>query len=473
MTSKFAYFILLFIIFSSKGLQSQSNTYNYSDLNSTTISAEYLSKEMLLEVVSDGPTENGSWKQNYWHSFEFEKIININHIELTFDNNTCLDDCKLEFEIILSDTIIDLVIKELYQTISINHSSNFLMLKRKFGSPSGPGHISEIRILSHDRPNDLRSGKPIINLNRKYRLNIKYLISGKSKQQIKEYKKLWKSRMKFYEQSIKQHINPIERYKFEDVAFYGLNDNEYCYMLNPYINKLTNIEVVQLFDNCHCEIRSTFFARKIEPTNFMMQKEFKFIGTNLIYKEDRTEKALVKYLENGNAWAGHAIPHLCLMGKSKYISKIDSLKNDQNIFTQVQVIKGLTYFGEHKKALDITMSIYNKEIKSLRIDSISIFGTYAWEALRIMNEYFPDKILPLILNLFQKYRSLYPVEMKLNKNIDEVIFYDQKYFSRIQSFQGSDVSILEYIKSYLYRFPHLIDNPMLRGFNSYIKESSP
>ncbi|MBK9737079.1 MAG: hypothetical protein IPO92_19850 [Saprospiraceae bacterium] len=226
--------------------------------------------------------------------------------------------------------------------------------------------------------------------------------------------KYGKQERNFITSILKKLLEPHEKKFFEERIFYGNDENWYCYKMNFYTSHLSNNNLIELFDKCDCDIRELFFERKMKPTQKMKSKEFNFLRNLLSYNSDSTEMVLTKYLDGGDAWAGQAIPHICLMGRDKYINKIDSLQNDPNVFTQVQVIKGLIYFNKPEKGLEIAKKIFEKEIRSLAKDSISVYGYNAFEALQLMNEYYPNETLLLLLDLYKKYRTLYPIEMKID-----------------------------------------------------------
>lgn len=455
----------------SISVQGQNN-FNYANLNSTSICAEYLDEAMILETVNNDDTWKGSSTENGWYYFDFNQDININSIELSLDENTCLKKCKLEFQLISKDTIIKIIVNELSFTQTIDLNTDFLILKKIYTYPRGPGHINEIRILSSTNPLNLAEGTPKIKLDRETRLNIKYSIAGLSESEIIEVTKTWKARKKFHKRFIDKKTSLNEKNSFKNRVFYGNDGERYCRILDSYLDRLNDLNLRKLFNKCQCDVRESFFERKMKPTKSMNERNFNFLGKEISYSADSTENVLVKYLEEGDAWAGHAIPHLCLMGKTKYIEKIDSLKNDANVFTQIQVIKGLLYFNETKKALEISIDIYEHEISSIVNDSISECGNYGWRALRTMNDYYPNITLPLLLDLYKKYRNLYPKEMKINDNWIDAYSYGNKYGKRIESFQGCDRSILNYIESYLNRLPPLSDNSTMKEFKEFLHEKA-
>lgn len=460
--------IIQLIVFSIFG-QDQV-LYNYANLNSTNISAEFLDSDMILETVDNNYGWEGSWSENNWYYFEFNQEIQIDQLELYFYNNTCLKDCKLEYQVITNDTVVEVIIDKLSSKHKLDIKSNYIIIKRKDVAPSGPGHINEIGIISKTKPLSQECGNPSIKINKTKRLKIKYSIEGLAQKEINEQYKIWRARKKFYNRYVKKQIEPYVKEFFETRIFYGNDDNWYCYKVNGFTNILSNKNLIDLFDNCDCNIRELFFERKMKPTHKMKSKGFNFLGNEISYNSDSTEQILVKYLEGGNAWAGHAIPHICLMGKEKYINKIDSLQNDSNVFTQVQAIKGLIYFDKPKNALEIAKKIYEKEIQSLVNDTISMYGYYVCVALCIMNEYYPNETLPLMLDLYKKYRTLYPDDKSIYNHCTFAFDYGTISGRKIQSIQGCDQSILFYIEEYLNRFPHLSKNPVIKEFEENINE---
>lgn len=460
-----------FIVFSIFG--QKHKLYNYANLNTTSISAEFLDQQMILETVDENLDWDGSWRENNWYIFEFNQEIEISQLRIGFYENTCLDKCKLEFQLITNDTIIEIAIDSIISNNELEITCDKLIINRKDVYPRGPGHINEIEIISKTKPLKEKNGNPIILLNKNKRLEIKYLlIDGLEQKQIEILNKTWKARKKFYNNHIKYLLEPHEKRFFEQSIFYGNDEKWYCYKVDFYTNHLNNKNLKELFDKCDCDIRELFFERKMNPTEKMNYEEFNFLGDTLSYRMDSTERVLIEYMDGGDAWAGHAVPHICLMGKYKYINKIDSLQFDSNVFTQVQAIKGLIYFNEYKRAQNIANNIFQKELKSIEIDSISIYGYYACGALRIMNEYYPNENLPRLLKLYKGYRNLYPEDMNNYDSWTSAYNYGNVIGKRIESFQGCDRSILGYVEDYLNRFPHLITNPTIMKFKEYIDEKA-
>ncbi|MBK9737080.1 MAG: hypothetical protein IPO92_19855 [Saprospiraceae bacterium] len=126
--------LIVFAIFGQ-----EQSSFNYANLNSTSISAEFLDNEMILNTVDGNFDWRGSWRENNWYFFEFNQEIEINQIKLGFYDNTCLEDCKLEFQLITNDTIIELSIDTLKSIYKLKICSDNLLIKRKDVYPSGPG----------------------------------------------------------------------------------------------------------------------------------------------------------------------------------------------------------------------------------------------------------------------------------------------------------------------------------------------
>jgi len=445
-------------------------TYNYAGLNSTTISSEYLDREMIQETVDENEGWLGSWRENDWYYFDFAQEIDLSSVEFAFYENTCFENCKLEFNLITRDSTIEIEISDTVSTHAVGLKTNYLIVERKEVSPRGPGHINEIRILSTTAPRNSSHGLPRIKLNKKFRLRIKNQLSQLTETEIKQEKKKWKKKKKFYKQKIRNKLSPSEQDFFTDRIFYGNDEKWHCYKIQNYIHQLDNESLTELYDDCGCDVRDDFFARRMMATEAMKQRTFHFLGNELSYLSDTTENVLLRYIEGGEAWAGHAVTHLCLMNKIEHLDKIEALRYDSNVYTQVQALNGLLYFGESKKALQIAKTIYERETISLSQDSISIYGYYAKAALTIMNNYYPNETLPLLLNLYKRYRHLYPKEMKLHEHWTNAYHYGSKYGKRVESFQGCDQSILVYIETYLRQHPHLINYPVLKEFKKSIDE---
>jgi len=400
---------LYLLLFFNINLIGQTDQSNYACLNSTIITAQYLDRTMISKTVDDRTIWKGGGCESDWCKFQFEKKINITSIALSFYHNACLDKCELEYELIFEDTIIELDISQLLVSASINQQSNFLIIKRKNLYPRGPAHINGIKIWSDTKPSSIKKGNPKINLKKAYRLRVKYHdILGLSKKETKQVYKIWKNRKRFYKKNIKKHLRPYERKFFDQTVFYANSEKWYCYKVNFYLNKLTNQQLIELFDDCQCEVREEFFARKMHPTEAMIDRPFKFLGRSIAYSADSTESILVNYLNGGRAWAGHAIPHLCLMQKREYLDKIYSLINDKNTFIQLNAIGGLWYFNEHQKAEVLSDSIYHRELRSLQKNNQSKYGISAFIVLRNTNTYAPDRTLPKLLTLFEEYNRVCP-----------------------------------------------------------------
>ena len=65
----------------------EQSLYNYANLNSTTISAEYLDDDKILETVDNNSGWTGSWRENNWYYFEFNQDLIVPSI---INNNTRL-----------------------------------------------------------------------------------------------------------------------------------------------------------------------------------------------------------------------------------------------------------------------------------------------------------------------------------------------------------------------------------------------
>lgn len=445
----------------------QINLYNYANDPNTEITAEFLNKEMIFETVDENVSWEGYGTENGWYNFNFHKAIYIDSMEIYLDNPDYRKGIMrndIAIAIRLKDTTLVIDLKNFANKFSIKKKSSDLLIIQK----GTFHHISEIRILSTTIPiNSYQLNKrshPKVNLEEKRRTKISESIWGYSKEKSNAERKYWPKRIRFYNKHI---LNKNENYKRD---IYSKNGYSFCYSIINDVTHLSDKQIKFVNDECGCDLHEVFFERKLLATEIMKSRPFRFMDKMYSYKSDTTEQALIKYIEGGNAWAGHAIPHICLMRKEKYLDKIDSLQNDPNIFTQVQVIKGLLYFNRPKKSLEIAKKIFKKELGSIANDSISLYGCYAWVALQIMNEYYPNEILPLILDLYKNYRALYPNEMKISDHWILAFNYGIDSYKRVESIQGCDESILIYIELYLKRYPHLSNNPILKEFQGYIKE---
>jgi len=461
-----------FLVFSLYG--QDSKLINYANFNSTTISAEYLDQQMILETVDGNYSWDGSWQENNWYFFEFNQEIDISQVNFGLYNNTCLDNCNVVFQVITNDTIVELNVDSMVSMNTVSIKADKILINRKDVYPKGPAHINEIEILSYTEPYEKKIGKPKIRLGKKKRLDIKYsFIEGLNEDQINDKFKIWSARKNFYKKNIKGILGPSEQMFFKDRIFYGHDEKWFCYKVRNLSSALSNENLVELFDYCGCEIRELFFERQMAPTNRMLHQKFDFLGNLISYNSDSSKLVLLGYLRGGNAWAGHAIPHICLLGMDEYIGEIDSLQNDSNTFTQIQAIRGLIFFNEYEKGLNIAKKIYRKEVESLTNDSVSIYGQYAVSALILVYEHYPDEILPKMIELYYKYRSLYPKEMDVYADWTSAYLYDNESGKRIESLQGCDQRLLDSILGYLERFPSALKNPNVQKFKDYIDKVSP
>lgn len=465
-------YLHLFIAFSNA---QDKQSFNYATLNSTIISAEYLDENMIKLMVDNDLGWNYSWRENDWYYFKFEQKIIINSIDLTFFQNTCLDNCKLVFELLTKDTTYEINVKHLTDSYEFNFETDYLILKIKNLLPNGARHINEFKIFSNTVPKKLEQGNPTIKIDKETRLSIKYSMQGLSKSEIKDESKLWKKRKKFFKRYLKNKLEHQDVNFFENRIFYGNDEFWFCYKMNFHLDVLSNRDLALFYDKLKCdvrettfELRETFFERKMKPTKTMMKNKFIFRNNEISYNSNEAEHLLAKSLEVSDNYASNAMLHICLMGKDKYMDKIYALKDHENDPTKVMAIQGLLYFGNHKKALEVAQKIHINEILSLKKDSISAHGYYAVNSLIIMSEYYPSKTLPMMLELLKEYIKLYPSEKSLFKDFPTEKNYRDHYNKSVQSFRGADDLILRYIESYLSKNPHLLENEILREFKKYI-----
>lgn len=443
-------------------------SFNYASLNSTIISAEYLDEKMIKGIVDNNLDWNDSWRENDWYYFKFEQLIYIDTVELAFYDAVCFSDWKLAFELITKDTIIDITINRQLSSYKLNCQTDYLILKRKNIYARCNGHINEIKLLSNTVPKSMANGNPNIRIDKETRLSIKYSMQGLSKSEIKDESKLWKKRKKFIKHYLKNKLKQHEIDFFVNRIFYGNDENWFCYKVSFHLDNLSYKSLAVLFDDCKCDVREKFFESKMKPTQEMMKRDFVFRDEKISYYSKNAEGLLAKSLEVGDNYASEAIPHICLMGKDKYIDKIYALKDHEDDFTKVQAINGLLYFDKYKKALEIAQQIQTNEIASLKKDSISAYGYFAVNSLIIMNEYYPSKILSMMLELYKEYSKVYQRKKMSSEGLPDGKYFKEISNNMLEVHTYEDRLILNYIESYISKYPHLMENEILREFKKYI-----
>lgn len=427
---------------------------DYAKLNSTEISAESIDEEFISEIYNGDIELQGSWHQNDWYSFNFHQNIQIDWVEIYYGERTKFNKYKSYYNLILSDTIISFIVDSVAFKLNVNCKTEYLILERIPKYPGKYGHISEFKILSQTIPKNSKSNSPKINISFRKRMSISHKLEGLSKEQSKLRNKLWRVRKKFYNKNVKKYI---EKDKKEDFEYYFDKQDSirYCYEIERILDELTDEKVITLFDDCYCELRDKFFQRRMKSTLKMMERPFIYDTILLSYTSDTIDQILIADLERGDARAGHAIRHLCLMSKVEYLDKIESLKYDKNVFTQYQVMLALLYFKEYEKAKEVAMLNLNQEKSLIKKDSVSENYIYSLLVLKSLMEFYPKLALKEANELYKLYRGLYPNEIK-NELYWGVVFergYDQKIVKRVASMQGVDKRILYFIIDFLNENP--------------------
>ncbi len=445
----------------------QNITYNYANLNTTMITANSFNQIQAHEFVDDPLTWTVGRHDPKWVKFGFHEKIKVDSIKLFFHKNLNTENGALQFELILADTTISIPVQTIQHTVKVNQITDQLIINRKIGYPQGYGSLIKIMTLSDTEPQNKTSGSPIVNTRKAERLKVKHEIMELSDTEIKQHKKIWRKRKRFYNQHLKFLLGKSEKDRFKKI--FMIHDDSYCFRLRDNISKLSNQEVKYFFNDCHCDVRSEFFERGMPATPEMNQRTFTLSGKQLSYEADTTEEVLLEILDGGSASAGFAVVHLGLMNQHQHTERIENLKTDGNVFAQVQALKGLVYLKEHKRALEVAKHIYKTEMKSLQQDSISLYGKYSVRGLKVMNEYYPAEVLPLLLNLYKTYASFYP---PLNAGVEKYSPPSERkklVSKRRQNMEGSHRFILTYIDDHLVRYPHLATNETMKEFIQFIK----
>ncbi|MEM1327675.1 MAG: hypothetical protein AAGI23_17060 [Bacteroidota bacterium] len=445
--------------------------YDYADLNYTTVSAEYLEEDQLLKETDKKSSWQQSLRGSSWYYFEFGQDILIDKIELVFSDNTCLTNCRIEYQFITNDTVIEATVNQLASTYKLGITTTDLIIHRKEVYPQGPKRLVDIAILSETKPlasQRLLSKKA---LTRRERVDIQYRIEGLTAYDIRQRKKVWQARRRFYRRHVKKRLADYEREEFESEIFFYEDEEDFCYEVESYVHvdHFSNRTIATLFDDCHCDVREIFFERRMSPTKKMTNRDFYFLDHKISYDSDTAEQVLVNYLEGGDAWAGHAIPHICLMNSRQHIPIIKSLTNGKNTFTRFCAIEGLLYFGEDESALKAGIEFCEEEIHDIKTLGRSNSSYYPTKTLIVLHQAYPEVILPLLLELYESYRSLYPPEMKIGESwiyLDPKT--DLKIIRVIESFQGADEKILRYIESYINDHPKASSYREIEKFKRYI-----
>lgn len=450
--------------------QNQTVVYNYAFVRSTVVSAENLDKEMLLKNVGSNKDRHGSLKESNWMKFEFEKEIFIQSIDLYFYENTCLDKCRLYYKIKLDDnTLID-TIRNNEQNIVLNAKSKFLTLTRLDVYPKGAAFITHIEINSPDKPNGNYLGLPKIDISKKTRIKITHDIKGFGERESIVQNKLWHTRSKFFKKTFSKRLKKHEIEQMNAIID-EQDEFRYCDNIEHYLTHDDGDDLVRkLYEDCKCDMRKEYFSRRMKPSAEMMNERVILRGDTIYYNSKKSLAILKNYLEKGDAVAGYAVTHLCLMQERDELPNIEKLRNDKNIYAQYQALKACLYFDKLETAKSIGDQIISSEMASLIKDSFSANGIYAFWVLESLFYFYPDYALDKFLALYKCYTGLYPEGLTMNSYWHDIEMQGTAGVNRILSFQGNDFAILNFIEHNLAKMPELKKSPAGKEFEEIIKK---
>lgn len=107
---------------------------------------------------------------------------------------------------------------------------------------------------------------------------------------------------------------------------------------------------------------------------------------------------------------------------------------------------------------------------SLKKDSFSANGIYAFWVLESLFYFYPDYSLDKFLALYKCYTGLYPEGLTMNSYWRDIEMQGTAGVNRILSFQGNDFAILNFIEHNLAKMPKLKKSPAGKEFEGIIKK---